>query len=343
MSGTPWWDGTRLVAGRAAAEVLASKPWRIVTAIMLLLGLAVVVVPRVLSDQPELRTLAVAGTAPPSFAAYLDAAARSSAIAVQTVEVDDAAAARDAVVQGDVDAALTDEDPRGTLYAPAGEEASFAAVVASAYVAAAQEDALAAAGLSAQEIREVQGIPRPRLERLGEATETGRLAVGVAVGIVLYVSLMFLGQTIATAVATEKSTRMSEVLLVVLRPTQLLTGTVLGVGLLGLVQIATLAVPATVGLLTDTGLGIPPGSAGDIALAVGWFVLGAALYAFEFAALWALVDKPTEVGTATLPVSALLIGSYLLAVVEAGRDPSSPVSVAASFIPFSAPLVMPVR
>jgi ABC-2 type transport system permease protein len=163
------------------------------------------------------------------------------------------------------------------------------------------------------------------------------------VGIVIYISLLLTGTSIATAVATEKTTRISEVLLAVLRPTQLLVGTVLGVGVLGLIQVAALGVPAAVGLLSGTSLDLPPQAAGDISLGVLWFVLGICLYAFLFAALATLVQKVTEVGTAIMPVNGLIIGSYLLAVIVTVQDPESTVSVIASLFPLSAPLVMPVR
>jgi ABC-2 type transport system permease protein len=178
---------------------------------------------------------------------------------------------------------------------------------------------------------------------VGRVADEGRAAVGFVVGIVLYLALILTGTSISAAVALEKSTRISEVLLAVLRPTQLLVGTVLGVGVLGLTQIAAIAVPAAVGVATGTDLDLPVSAAGDIALGVVWFVLGMLMYAFVFAALATLVEKVTEVNTATLPVNVLLIGSYLLAVTVTVRDPNSWASVAASLVPFSAPLVMPIR
>ena len=61
---TNWWGGTWLVARRALAEGFASRSWRIVTALMLAGGLAVVVIPRVLGDQGTRYTLASVGPAP---------------------------------------------------------------------------------------------------------------------------------------------------------------------------------------------------------------------------------------------------------------------------------------
>jgi ABC-2 type transport system permease protein len=80
-----------------------------------------------------------------------------------------------------------------------------------------------------------------------------------------------------------------------------------------------------------------------VALALVWFVLGLLLYAFAFAALGALVDKPTDVGSATLPANLMLVGSYLVGLIVAAQNPNSWFATAASMFPFSAPLVMPIR
>jgi ABC-2 type transport system permease protein len=186
-------------------------------------------------------------------------------------------------------------------------------------------------------------IPPPEQVPLGRVADEGRAGVGFAVGIVLYISLLLTGTTIATAVATEKTTRISEVLLAVLKPTQLLVGTVIGVGILGLIQVAALGIPAAIGLLSGTSFDLPPGAAVDITLGFVWFGLGIGLYAFLFAAMATLVQKVTEVGSAIMPINAVIIGSYLLAVIVTVQDPNSVASVVASVFPLSAPLVIPVR
>jgi len=141
----------------------------------------------------------------------------------------------------------------------------------------------------------------------------------------------------------EKSTRISEVLLAVLRPSQVLVGTVMAVGAVTLVQLLVLAAPLAVAVPVTDNIGLPPVAAGDIGLAVAWFVLGFALYAFLFAASAALVDKITEVSSAITPVIMILVAGYMLAVTVVMSDPSSGWSVAASMFPLTAPLAMPIR
>jgi ABC-2 type transport system permease protein len=339
---TPW-EATRLVAQRAITEGLASKSWRAVTALMLLAGLAVVIVPRLIGDEPTRYTLATVGDAPSSLLTQLEAIAAAGEFEVTVTAVPDAGAARVAVRDGDADAALTAEGPAGTLYVAADRSGTFPALVSQAVLSVALTEQLAAAGLTPDQVAAIRATPPPDQVPVGRVADEGRAGVGFAVGIVLYLALILSGTTIATAVATEKSTRISEVLLAVLRPSQLLVGTVIGVGVLSLAQIAALAVPAMVGVATSDALDLPAAAAGDVLLGVVWFVVGLLLYAFVFAALGTLVEKPTEVGSATLPANVVLIGSYLLAVTVTVTDPNSWVSVAASLFPLSAPMVMPIR
>lgn len=340
---TTHWSGVRLVAGRVITEGLASKSWRIMTALMLLVGLAIVVVPRLVGDEPTRYTLASVGDLPDPLLSQLQATAAAGEFELTVTAVPDVDAARAAVRDGDADAALTEEGPAGRLYVAAQQAGTFPVLVSQAVVSLTLTERLAAAGLSPDQIEGIRATPPPEQVPVGRVADEGRAGVGLVVGIVLYLALILAGTTIATAVATEKSTRISEVLLAVLRPRQLLVGTVLGVGVLSLSQIAALVVPAMAGVVTSDALDLPAAAAADVLLGVLWFAAGLLLYAFAFAALGALVDKPTDVGSATMPANVVLIGSYVLAVTVTTTDPNSWASVSASLFPLSAPLVMPVR
>jgi ABC-2 type transport system permease protein len=345
MSG--WWAGTRQVAGRAIGDGVGSKSWRAITVVMLLLGTAAVVLPRLLAAGPAEYVLATAPGAPAELAADLQAAGTAAGFSVRVAAVPDGAAAQAAVRDGEADAGFVPEPgggtSGGTLYVSAASGGTFPVLVSQTLVARATAVALAEAGLAPEQVAVVQSVQPPEQVPVGRVADQGRAGVGFVVGIVLYLALILTGTSVATAVATEKATRISEVLLAVLRPTQLLVGTVLGVGLLGLVQVLALSLPVVVGLLVGDGVAVPRAAVGDIALAVCWFVLGLALYAFVFAALATMVEKVNEVGTAVLPANALLIGSYLLAVTVTVADPNAPLSTAASLFPLSAPMVMPIR
>jgi len=334
-----WWRGTALVAERGLVENVRSRSFKVLTGLLLLLSIAAVTVPQLISGDKTTYTLATTGKAPVGIVAALDAAGKSADFTVRYISRADGNAVRLAVRDGDATSGLA----AGTLYTKARETGTFPVLVAQAVVALETSRQLSEAGLSPAQVTELQSIQPPRQVSVGQVDDEGRAGAGFAVGIVLYLALTFAGSAIATTVATEKSTRISEVLLAVLRPSQMIVGTVLAFGTITLIQLLVLATPLTVAVRVTDKIGLPAVAAGDIGLAVAWFVLGFALYAFLFAAAAALVDKITEVSSAILPVTMILVVGYMLAVTIVMSDPSGGWSVAASIFPLTAPMAMPIR
>lgn len=334
-----WAVGTWLVARRHLVENLRSRTFKVVTGVLLLVSIAAVVVPQLLRADDTTYSLATVGPVPTEIRTVLDSAAQAGGFTVEyRVRADDDAL-QVAVRDGDVSAGLGE----GVLYTSSQDRGTFPVLVAQAVVSAQTTARLLAAGLTPQQVAEVKGVRAPRQVELSRVDDESRAAVGFAVGIALYLAITFAGNGISTAVATEKSTRISEVLLAVLRPTQILVGTVVAVGTAILLQLLLLATPLAVAVQVSDSLGLPAIASGDLALAVVWFVLGFALYAFLFAAAGSLVDKLTDAAAAVTPVTTVLVIAYLLAVTVVGQDPSSWWSVAISMFPLSAPLAMPVR
>jgi ABC-2 type transport system permease protein len=334
-----WWRGTELVAERGLLENVRSRSFQVVTALMLLLSVAAVTVPQLIGGDKTTYTIATTGKAPAGIVAALDAAGKSGDFTVKYISRPDDNAVRLAVRDGDATSGLAGK----TLYTNAREGGTFPVLVAQAVVALETTRQLSGAGLSQQQVTSLQSIQPPRQVAVGQVDDQGRAGAGFAVGIVLYLALTFAGSAIATTVATEKSTRISEVLLAVLRPSQMIVGTVLAIGTITLGQLLVLATPLAIAVRVTDKIGLPAVAAGDIGLAVAWFVLGFVLYAFMFAGAAALVDKITEVSSAILPVTMILVVGYMLAVTIVMGDPSGPWSVAASIFPLTAPMAMPIR
>lgn len=334
-----WWQGTRLVAGRSLAEQFRSRSFKVVTGLLLLVSAAAVIVPQVLGDDDTTYTLATVGETPDRLAAMLKSAQEAGEFTVEFETHADRAEVRDSVEEGDATAGLVDD----TLYTSSQVDGTFPVLVAQAVVALETSSRLAEAGLSPEQVARVQDVRPPEQVPVSQVDDEGRAGVGFAVGVVLYIALTFAGSTIATTVAMEKSTRISEVLLAVLRPSQAMVGTVLAVGTVTLTQLLILAVPLAVAVRLTDAVGLPGVATGDLALAIMWFVLGFALYAFLFAASAAMVDKITEASSAILPVMTILIVAYMLSVTMVTADPGSVVSVVASIFPLTAPVSMPIR
>ena len=334
-----WWRGTTLVAHRGLVENVRSRSFKFLTGFLLLLSVAAVVIPQILSEGSTAYTLATTGKAPVGIVAALNAAGKSADFTVKYISRVDEKAVRLAVRAGDATSGLAGE----TLYTKARETGTFPVLVAQAVVALETSRQLSDAGLSPRQVADLQSIQPPKQISVGQVDDEGRAGAGFAVGIVLYLALTFAGSAIATTVATEKSTRISEVLLAVLRPSQMIVGTVLAIGTITLMQLLVLAAPLAVAVRVTDKIGLPAVAAGDIGLAVAWFVLGFVLYSFLFAGAAALVDKITEVSSAILPVTMILVVGYMLAVTIVMSDPSGGWSVAASIFPFTAPMAMPIR
>jgi ABC-2 type transport system permease protein len=334
-----WWRGTALVAERGLVENLRSRSFKIVTGLLLLLSIAAVTVPQVLGAKATSYTIATIDKAPAALTAGLNAAGRSADFTVKYVSRPDGTAVREAVRDGDADAGLAGE----TLYTAARMDGTFPAMVAQTVFALDTSRRLSEAGLSPQQVASLQAIRPPTQVAVGPTDNAGRSGAGFAVGIVLYLVFVIAGSAIATTVATEKSTRISEVLLAVLRPSQMIVGTVVSVGTLTLAQLVVLTAPLAVAVRVTDKIGLPSVAAGDLGLALTWFALGFMLYAFLYAAAAALVDKVTEVGTAIMPITTILIVGYLLGITVVTADPTGAWSVAVSMFPLTAPLTMPIR
>ncbi|TQM55130.1 ABC transporter permease [Humibacillus xanthopallidus] len=332
-----WWRGTALVAERGIVESIRSRTFKVVTGILLVLSVAAVVVPQMLRSDQTTYTLATAGPTPTGLVAALDAAGRAADFTVRYETKADVTAVRQAVRDGDATAGLVGD----SLYTSMAS-GTFPIVVAQSVVALETSRRLMEAGLTPAQIAGIQSVRPPQQVDVGRV-EDARSVVGFAVGIVLFLALTFAGNTIATTVAMEKSTRISEVLLAVLRPSQALVGTVAAVGAVTFLQLIVLVTPLAVAVQVMNDVELPPVAGGDLAIAVVWFVLGFALYAFLFAAAASLVDKITEVGSATMPVTLVLTGSYLVAITVVAANPEGVWGVAASLFPLTAPIAMPVR
>jgi ABC-2 type transport system permease protein len=164
--------------------------------------------------------------------------------------------------------------------------------------------------------------------------------VSLGFGIVFFMSAMTFGSTIAQNVVEEKQTRVVEILMSAIPVQALLAGKVLGNSILAFGQIAVTAALSIIGLTilgqTDllTGLGMP------IVWFVVFFAIGFVLLASLFAATASMVSRQEDISSTTTPVTMLVMLPYF-AVVFFNDNPA--VLTIMSYVPFSAPVGMPVR
>jgi len=182
----------------------------------------------------------------------------------------------------------------------------------------------------------------PSLELLDPSATNPLFAYLIAIGfgIVFMMSAITFGTTIAQSVVEEKQTRIVEILLATISARVMLAGKILGNSILALAQVVAIAVLVSVGMLA-TGQDLLLGELGG---ALIWFAVlfafGFVLLAGLYAALGSLVSRQEDIGSVTSPVMILIMLPYVGVIVF--ND--NPVVLAVmSYIPFSAPVGMPMR
>ncbi len=188
---------------------------------------------------------------------------------------------------------------------------------------------------------------------LAKADRGNTFLLAYIVGMSLYISLFVYGAMLLRVVLEEKTSRSAEVMVSIVRPERLLTGKILSVALLAATQIG--AWIAVVGLVSAMNPGFAVGGAqfGNIAAQMGltpglvtglvaFFLLGFLFYAACFGAIGAMVPSEAEAQQAQAPITIPIVIALMLMFL-AIRDPNGVVIRIASFVPFFAPILMPVR
>jgi ABC-2 type transport system permease protein len=222
---------------------------------------------------------------------------------------------------------------------------------------AARAQRLQRAGLPPEELALVlRPVPVEvtRLTPEGDAQQSeAGLVLAILVGFSLYMMILLYGTQVMQSVQEEKTNRIAEVLVSSVRAPQLMLGKVLGVGLAALLQVAIWVGLGAVFLSYRErllGAGVPAALVSAFAdaeprvlfSALVYMLLGFFLYATLFAAVGAAMSSSEDAQRFTLPLILPLAVPMMLAeqIVSA---PADGVAVVLSWIPFTAPLVMPMR
>jgi ABC-2 type transport system permease protein len=186
-----------------------------------------------------------------------------------------------------------------------------------------------------------------RMENGQESKASGGMfALIFGMVMLLYMAVLFYGISVMRSVLEEKNTRIMEVLLSSTTSTELMTGKLIGVGAVGLTQMAIWMVMA--GSLALPSLAAYP-SLGEIHISplklvafVIFFLLGYLLYSAIYAGIGAISTTEQEGQQLQLIVVLPLVAAVFMmgAVI---RAPDSPIAVWTSMIPFFAPLLMFAR
>ena len=172
-------------------------------------------------------------------------------------------------------------------------------------------------------------MPATRIDERGRGG-SGQAAVflGIGIGVLLLMSIVFHGQNVLRGVLEEKTTRVAEVVISSVKPEVLLAGKVAGAGAVGLTQ-QVLWIAISAYLITNfapmlmKSAGVPIQGAGA-------------------AAAGSMVNSEQDAQQAAMPVMYLLIGSWLF-VNSVVVNPGGTIAKVLSWLPFSSPIIMPMR
>ena len=338
-------DGIKLTARRELVErTRRDRSFLISTLVTLAILLAIIFVPKLLgANDPTEFDVGLVGAASQPIGQVLTAQAEAAGIRINLQQPASAADAEAAVRDGKLDLAVVDGRE---LVAKAEPDEQLSLLVQAASRAARAQQTLQSAGVDQAEIQAALApppLPVRSLEPVDEDVRSKRAIATVAV-FLLYGQLIGYCFAVAMGVVEEKSTRVVEVLLAAVRPVQLLAGKILGVGLVGLIQLAIIgAIGLAVAVASNT-ITLPPDATGTIGSVLLWFLLGYAFYSSMFAVAGAIVSRQEELQNTATPLNLLMIASFFIAFsssVSGGGDTT--LAKVSSFLPPVAPLIMPLR
>jgi ABC-2 type transport system permease protein len=160
----------------------------------------------------------------------------------------------------------------------------------------------------------------------------------------MYFVILFYGMNVARSVIEEKTSRVFEVLLATVKPSEMMAGKVIGVGAVGISQVGIwiiVALAAAQMQLIGSGIQLLP-SASQLAFFVIFFILGYVLYSSVAAALGAMTNSEQELQQMNIFLMLPLIACSVV-IFRVVTDPDGALSQALSFFPFTSPLIMYTR
>ncbi len=201
-----------------------------------------------------------------------------------------------------------------------------------------------------------------QVENMKDKGSNARVAsfTGFFIGILIYMIVLIYGNQVMMGVMEEKTSRIAEVVVSSVKPFQLMMGKIIGIALVALTQfLLWIAFVFIIYNVTKSGTA----DNSTIQQAVGqvqkileslnlpfvllmfafYFLGGFFFYASLYAAIGSVINEDVrEAQSLSFPITMIIIFAFVILNV-AMQDPTSPVAVWGSIIPFTSPIVMMAR
>ena len=330
----------KMVAKREITTKLHDKTYLISIGVFIAIILVVVGFNVLASSGNDEYKVGVIGTSSQQFNEQVATGAKQLDAKVTLSSVEDEAAAKTKLENGDLDAVVSGD----TLITKDSLNSTLGAVLKGAYAAEQQQKQIVDSGIDQQKLAQAMKVA-PMNEQTIDPNATTNLERGViaiiAVGIV-YGMLMMIGQFVAQGVVEEKSSRVIELLMVVVKPWQLLTGKIIGLGILGILQLVIVVGLGLGGAIAADLITVPGSAISTILQVLAWFVLGYTFFASMFALAASLVSRQEDLGSAMIPGTFIPMLAFF-AAFKVLDEPGGTFSTIVSMIPGVSPTTMPVR
>ncbi|MET9263165.1 ABC transporter permease [Amycolatopsis sp. NPDC004079] len=330
----------RLVAKREINARLRTRSFVVSTAVMLLLLLGYVALQAFLAGDRETTRVALAGQAQ-GIATQLENNDRHLKIVLVQSESDGLTQVRD----GDVDALVSGSASRPRVIVKSTLDTKLRTVLDNIAQQQVLDAQLYSANLDPAAVHQAVSATHADVQALEPVDPQAgtKLVTGIVVAILLYISIMTYGMFVAQGVVEEKSSRVVEILLATVRPVQLLLGKVIGLGLVGLAQLAILAAAGLIAGSVSGVFSISSVALGTLGWGLVWYLLGFLLYAMLYGAAGALVSRQEDTQAVVGPVNIALVIGFVAGISLLTQAPHGTATRVVSLIPLLSPILMPAR
>ena len=337
-----------MVMAREVRERFRGRVFKVTTLFVLLVVAAAIIIPVVRGGKTKIETIGIVGASTASLRATVASSAATVGLSVHLVSESNVNAAKTDLGAGRIYAAIVDTHDVLIESSLSPTDVSSSAQ----FVRALAENlgiakAFRAANLSSTQYETITRATALPIKSVKPSTgsSTGQnstQATSVIGTVLIFIMLSQYNTWILMGVMEEKSSRVIEVLLSAVRPIQLLTGKVLGIGIVALAQ-ASLIVAFALALSKAVGSSLLHGSAPlEVVSTLVWLVLGYSFYCWVYAAAGSMIERQDQVQSLVLPLSLPMIFGYIMALTGASSGSPSMLLKVLAFLPPTAPFTMPV-
>lgn len=369
---------TMPIVRREFREAVGTKMFLITTLFGPLFILAILFLPVLLAgDGPEERKITIVDEGDAGLGAQIAAtlAPQGDALAAEgqtrfIVDVRSAIGEDAAALEAELEQGVEAQRIEGFLWLPEGivagdaearyegkgaTSASLRSQLRAAIQQSVQQRRLASAGIAGDQVAAAMKPVPIQMRRAGKAGEDSNagatMILAISMGYATFLMVMLYGMAVMRGAMEEKRDKIVEVVISSIRARDLLVGKVIGIGASGMLQVAVWVLFAALALTYGDSIAERFGATlpelPKVPLAVGiaffaFFTGGFLLYAAMYATVGSIATTDQEAQQLNIPIMMpLMIGFFLS--FRLMDSPDGSVAVISSMVPFTSPIVMPMR